>query len=75
MAIKGKLGRRGNTRNRRTCDEQPLDYKDVETLEKHLTAYGQIQGRRRTGYVAKCQRDLKLAIKRARHLGLMPFVG
>ena len=31
MAVKGKFGRRGNTRNRRTCDEQPLDYKDVET--------------------------------------------
>ena len=75
MAIKGKFGRRGNTPNKRTCDKHPLDYKDVEFLEKFLTAYGQIQGRRRSGYVAQCQRNLKLAIKRARHLGLMPFVG
>ena len=59
----------------RPCDDPRLDYKDLETLAKYLTPQGQIQARRRTGYCMKCQRELKQAIKRARHMGLLPFVG
>lgn len=59
----------------RGCADRPLDYKDLEHLETYLTPQGQILSRRRTGYSAKCQRNLKRAIKRARHLALMPFVG
>lgn len=59
----------------RGCDDHPLDYKDVEHLKKYLSAQGQLQGRRRTGYTAQCQRELKRAVKRARHLALLPFVG
>jgi small subunit ribosomal protein S18 len=58
----------------RGCDEHPLDYKDLDYLKKFLTPQGQLQGRRRTGFCAQCQRDLKKAIKRARHLALLPFV-
>ena len=59
----------------RGCADRPLDYKDLENLSKYLTPQGQIQARRRTGYCSKCQRQLKQAIKRARHIGLLPFVG
>jgi len=59
----------------RGCEDHPLDYKDLEFLKKYLTPQSQIQSRRRTGYSAQCQRALKKAIKRARHLALLPFVG
>lgn len=59
----------------RGCEDHPLDYKDVEYLRKFLTPQGQLLSRRRTGYCAQCQRDLKKAVKRARHLALLPFVG
>lgn len=59
----------------RGCEAHPLDYKDVEYLKKFLTPQGQILSRRRTGFNAQCQRSLKKAIKRARHLALLPFVG
>jgi len=57
------------------CDDPVIDYKDLENLSKYLTPQGQIQARRRTGYCSKCQRQLKQAIKRARHIGLLSFVG
>lgn len=51
-----------------------VDYKYVEHLKKHLSFFGRIEGRRRTGACAYHQRRLAQAIKRARHLGLIPFV-
>lgn len=59
----------------KNCDDPVLDYKDIEFLKKFLSPHGQILSRRRTGYCSQCQRELKLAIKRARHLALLPFVG
>lgn len=59
----------------KTDDKEPFDYKNVELLQKFVTPQGQIMGRRRSGYCAKSQRRLKVAVKRARHLGLLPFVG
>jgi len=53
----------------------PCDYKDLEFLIKHLGPQGQIRSRARTGYGAQDQKSLKKAIKRARHLALLPFVG
>jgi small subunit ribosomal protein S18 len=50
-----------------------IDYKDVETLRRYLTDGGKIRPRRQTGACAKCQRALALAIKRARHLALLPY--
>ena len=52
-----------------------LDYKDVEMLARYVGPQGQILSRRRTGFSAQRQRELKKAIKRARHLGLLTFVG
>ncbi len=51
-----------------------LDYKNVELLRKCMGTQGQMFSRRRTGLSAQRQRLLKNAIKRARHMGLLPFV-
>lgn len=59
----------------KNCDEPILDYKDVDNLKRFLTVHGQILSRKRSGYCAQCQKALKLSIKRARHIGLLPFVG
>lgn len=52
----------------------PIDYKDVELLRKFITERGKILPRRITGLTAKQQRDLTTAIKRARHVALLPFI-
>lgn len=51
-----------------------FDYKDVKTLQRFINMYGQIEPASKTGLSAKQQRQLSVAIKRARHLALMPFV-
>ncbi len=51
-----------------------VDYKDPDSLKRYLTEGGKILPRRRTGLSAKQQRRLTNAIKRARHLALLPFV-
>ena len=72
---------RGGPRGRRGrkvcafCAEQidKIDYKDVSKLSRNVNERGRILPRRRTGSCAKHQRRLSQAIKRARHLALMPF--
>lgn len=51
-----------------------IDYKDTETLKRYLSDQGKILPRRLTGVSAKFQRQLTTAIKRARHVALLPFV-
>lgn len=51
-----------------------FDYKDVKTLQRFVNMYGQIEPSTKTGLNARQQRQLTVAIKRARHLALMPFV-
>lgn len=51
-----------------------FDYKDVKTLQRYINIYGQIEPIGKTGLSAKQQRQLSVAIKRARHLALLPFV-
>lgn len=50
-----------------------IDYKDAETLSRFLTERAKIRPRRQTGLCAYHQRQLARAIKRARHLALLPF--
>ncbi len=50
-----------------------IDYKNPDALRPYLDELGKIQGRRKTGVCAKHQRRLAVAIKRARHLALLPF--
>lgn len=52
-----------------------IDYKDVELLKKHISINGKISPRRVTGTCAKDQRMLAIAIKRARQMALLPYVG
>ena len=51
-----------------------IDYKDSSKLHRYISDRGKIQPRRKTGTCAKHQRVLALAIKRARHLALLPYV-
>lgn len=51
-----------------------FDYRDAKTLGRYLDAYGRIEPMSKTGLSAKQQRQLAVAIKRARHLALLPFV-
>ena len=51
-----------------------FDHKDVKTLQRYVNVYGQIETRKKTGLTESQQRQLASAIKRARHLALLPFV-
>ncbi|WP_445666170.1 30S ribosomal protein S18 [Fodinibius sp. AD559] len=51
-----------------------IDYKDTDLLERFMNDQGKILPRRVTGTSAKYQRQLSRAIKRARFLGLLPYV-
>jgi small subunit ribosomal protein S18 len=50
-----------------------IDYKDISRLRRHLTDRAKIESRRKTGTCAKHQRALATALKRARHVALLPY--
>lgn len=50
-----------------------IDYKQHEMLSRYVNEYGRIRPRRQTGTCAKHQRALAVAVKRARHIALLPF--
>lgn len=50
-----------------------IDYKDVQKLKKYITERGKILPRRISGNCAIHQRDLTLAIKKSRHMALIPY--
>ncbi len=52
-----------------------IDYKQFDMLRRFISDDGKIRPRRQTGTCAKHQRDLAVAIKRARHLAMLPFSG
>jgi len=52
-----------------------IDYKQVDMLRRFVTEEGKIRPRRQTGTCAKHQRTLAVAVKRARHLAFLPYVG
>lgn len=51
-----------------------VDYKDIEVLKKFLTPSARMIARRKTDITAKNQRKLAIAIKRARFMGLLPYI-
>lgn len=53
---------------------EKIDYKDVPRLRRYLSERGKIVPRRVTGTCAHHQRELTVAIKRARHIALLPYV-
>ncbi len=59
---------------KRKTDVAYFDYKDFKTLQRYVNVYGQIESRKKTGLTESQQRHLSAAIKRARHLALLPFV-
>ncbi|USS84643.1 30S ribosomal protein S18 [Fructilactobacillus ixorae] len=72
-------GRRGGRRRRKVDfiaanHIDYIDYKDVDLLKRFISERGKILPRRVTGTSAKNQRKLTIAIKRARIMGLLPFV-
>jgi small subunit ribosomal protein S18 len=50
-----------------------IDYKQHEMLSRYVNEVGRIRPRRQTGTCAKHQRALAVAVKRARHIALLPF--
>lgn len=77
MAAPG--ARRPFNRRRKTCpfsgDNAPkIDYKDVRLVSRYISERGKIVPSRITAVSAKKQRELAKAIKRARFLGLLPYV-
>src|SRR3954447_20607559 len=70
-------GRRGGPPRRKQpiyADNEVVDYKDISRLRLAIDERGKILPRRKTHCSANVQRNLTLAIKRARHLALLPFV-
>lgn len=70
--------RQAYVRRRRECAfctdrTRVIDYKDTELLQRYITEHARIRPRRTTGTCAKHQRALAKAIKRARHLALLPY--
>ena len=75
---RGRGGGGGGRGRRRPCEFCPpgtrvVDYKDIAMLRRYLTERGKIEARRRGGCTAQCQRLLAQAIKRARHMALLPY--
>ncbi|MEA4826702.1 30S ribosomal protein S18 [Clostridium sp. JNZ J1-5] len=75
MALNKKNTKR---RRKKVCSfcadkSSSIDYKDVNKLRKYVTERGKILPRRISGNCAKHQRELTVAIKRARNLALLPF--
>ncbi|MCR5719455.1 MAG: 30S ribosomal protein S18 [Lachnospiraceae bacterium] len=68
----------GMHRRKKVCifcgKDSAIDYKDVAKLKRYISERGKILPRRITGNCAKHQRALTVAIKRARHVALMPYV-
>ncbi len=78
----GNTRRRGRPRfytRRRVCafcveHISEIDYKDISRMRRYVSERARIEPRRKTGNCARHQRALTLAIKRARHLALVPFI-
>lgn len=72
------MKRKGRRPRKRVCSfcvdkVEAIDYKDIGRLRKYITERGKIIPRRISGNCAKHQRQLTVAIKRARNIALLPF--
>ena len=74
------MRRRGGRRRKKVCvfctdnNGGVIDYKDTNKLRTFISERGKILPRRITGTCAKHQRKLTVAIKRARHISLLPYI-
>jgi small subunit ribosomal protein S18 len=74
---RGGAGGRFGSRRSKVCNFcvdkiGAVSYKEVDMLRRYLTDRGKIRPRRQTGTCAKHQRSLAVAVKRARHIALLP---
>ncbi len=78
LDIKRPAVRKPNSRKKSCPFASPnapaIDYKDIKTLQRFTTERGKVIPSRISATAAKKQRELTTAIKRARHLALMPYV-
>lgn len=78
-AAQARRGRRGAERVRprkyTRINSDAVDYKDLNLLRRFLSDKGKTRGRRVTGLSRKHQRQLSVAVKRAREIALLPYVG
>lgn len=79
MEGQGRQRRQRGPRRQRICafcvdHVNFIDYKDRDMLSRYVNEFGRMRPRRQTGTCAKHQRSLAKAIKRARHIALLPFV-
>jgi small subunit ribosomal protein S18 len=76
MMAKRRYSKREKNRCR-FCREKiwRIDYKDVESIQKLTTSQGKLFSRKRSGNCARHQRQAKSAVKRARFIALVPYVG
>jgi small subunit ribosomal protein S18 len=51
-----------------------IDYKDVDLMRRFLNPHGRLMAGKRTGVSSKNQRKLSMAVKRARYMGILPYV-
>ena len=66
---------RGRNKSCHFCgNDKTIDYKDLRTLKRYLTDRGKIMPRRTTGNCSKHQRDITIAVKRARAIALLPYI-
>ena len=70
--------KRAPRRRRKVCvfcgKDNTIDYKDVNKLKRYVSERGKILPRRVTGNCAKHERAITVAVKRARHMAIMPYV-
>jgi len=79
MSMSQSSARRPFYRRRKTCpfsgdNAEKIDYKDIRLLQRYVSERGKIVPSRITAVSAKKQRELAKAIKRARFLGLLPYL-
>ena len=60
--------------DKQTCRDLYIDFKDTKKLSRFLSEQGKMIPKRTSGNCARSQRQLSIAIKRARHLALLPYV-
>lgn len=66
---------RGRPRKYTSINVTEIDYKDLGTIRRFISDRGKVRSRRVTGLSRRHQRQLALAVKRAREVALLPYVG
>lgn len=77
MIVKDKRKKFREVLKCRFCRDkvEEIDFKDLQVLQKMVTSQGKLYSRKRSGNCAKHQRQAQQAVKRARFIALLPYVG